>query len=84
MPKCRFHDQAPDAPALTPYDDDHLTDYLRLLDAEDEGANWRETVVVVFEIDPAAEPLRAERMHASHLACARWMSEVGYTHLLGR
>ncbi|MXO65344.1 DNA -binding domain-containing protein [Altericroceibacterium endophyticum] len=84
MTKCRFDDQAPDAPVLTPYDNDHLTDYLRLLDAEDEGADWRETVVVLFEIDPTAEPARAEQMHASHLARARWMTEVGYAHLLGR
>ncbi|SNS97527.1 Uncharacterized conserved protein [Sphingopyxis indica] len=83
MTKCRFDDHAPDGPVLTPYDDDHLSDYLRLLDAEEEGSDWRETVVALFKIDPTAEPARAERMHASHLARARWMTEVGYAHLLG-
>jgi len=81
--RCRFDDQAPDEPALTPYDDAHLIDYLRLLDADTEGADWREVAVVLFELDPAAEPERAQRMHASHLARARWMTEVGYAHLLG-
>lgn len=81
---CRFEDIAPDLPVLTPYDEAHFVDYLRLLDADAEGADWREVVVVVFELDPTAEPHRAERMHASHLARARWMTEVGYAHLLAR
>lgn len=84
MSECRFDDQAPDLPVLTPYDDAHLIDYLRLLDADEEGADWREVVAILFEIDPAAEPERAQRMHTSHLARARWMTEVGYAHLLGR
>ncbi|MCG6116256.1 MAG: DUF2285 domain-containing protein [Mesorhizobium sp.] len=81
---CRFDDVAPDDPALTSYDEAHLTDYLRLLDADAEGADWREAATVIFEIDPVAEPHRAARMHASHLARARWMTEVGYAHLLAR
>jgi hypothetical protein len=84
MTRCRFDDQAPDGPALTAYDDAHLVDYLRLLDADVDGANWREVAAVLFELDPDAEPERAQLMHASHLARARWMTEVGYAHLLGR
>jgi len=37
-----FKDRAPDAPRLTAYDEDHLADYIRLLDTDDEGADWRE------------------------------------------
>jgi hypothetical protein len=81
---CRFDDAAPDVPVLTPYDEAHLIDYLRLLDADADGAGWREAVAVIFEIDAAREPERAERMHATHLARARWMTEVGYAHLLAR
>jgi predicted secreted protein len=81
---CRFDDLAPTLAMLTPYDDAHLVDYLRLLDADSEGADWREVCVLLFELDPAVEPERAERMHASHLARARWMTQVGYAHLLGR
>ena len=84
MTKCRFDDHAPDLRVLTPYDDAHLVDYLRLLDANEDGADWREVVMVLFELDPAAEPERTQRMHASHLARARWMTEVGYAHLLTR
>ena len=47
------------------------------------GADWREAAAVVFGIDVAAEPDRAKAMHDSHLARARWMTEVGYAHLLG-
>nr|WP_314438895.1 DUF2285 domain-containing protein [uncultured Brevundimonas sp.] len=81
---CRFDDIAPDLPTITPYDEAHFTDYLRLLDADADGADWREAVAVIFDIDPALDPGRAERMHASHLARARWMTEVGYAHLLAR
>ncbi len=78
-----FEDRAPDAPRLTAYDEDHLADYIRLLDADDAGAYWSAAAALVFGIDPAAEPDRAKAMHASHLARARWMTEVGYAYLLG-
>ncbi|WP_197426934.1 hypothetical protein [Caulobacter sp. CCH9-E1] len=32
--KMRFDDRAPDSPQLTSYDEGHLADYLRLLDAD--------------------------------------------------
>lgn len=78
-----FEDRAPVAPRLTAYDEDHLADYLQLLDADDEGADWREVAAHTFGIDPAAELERARAMHESHLARARWMTEVGYAYLLG-
>lgn len=64
------------------YDEAHLGTYLRLLDAAEEGADWREVVVIVFGLNPAADPERARRIHDSHLARARWMTETGYRHLL--
>lgn len=79
----QFEDRAPAAPRLTAYDEDHLEDYLRLLDEDDAGADWPDVAALVFGIDPAAEPDRAKAMHASHLARARWMTEVGYAYLLG-
>ena len=75
-------DEAPTAPSLTEYDRLHLVTYLRLLDAAAAGADWREVVRIVLVIDPAREPERARRAHASHLARARWMSEAGYRDLL--
>jgi hypothetical protein len=57
---------------------------LRLLDAETEGADWREAVSIIFGIDAAKEPERAKTVHESHLARARWMTRSGYRHLLKR
>jgi len=67
---------------LTGYDEQHLVTYLRLLDADAEGADWREVANVVLHIDPDREPGRAKRAWESHLARAKWMTESGYRHLL--
>ncbi len=73
---------APTDPALTGYDQEHLVTYLRLLDADTEGADWREVARVVLHIDPDHEPDRARYAFDSHLARAKWMTEHGYRHLL--
>lgn len=75
-------DVAPTAAILTGYDEQHLVTYLRLLDADAEGADWQEVTRIVLHIDPADEPERARRAWESHLARARWMTEKGYRHLL--
>ena len=75
-------DLAPSAPTLTAYDHEHVVTYLRLLDADAEGADWREVAQIVLHIDPGKEPDRARRAFDSHLARARWMTEHGYRHLL--
>ena len=76
--------QAPIDRVLTDYDREHLVLYLRLLDADEEGADWREVVSVLFEIDPERHPERARLMHQSHLERARWFSREGYRDLLRR
>ena len=75
-------DLAPDAETLTPYDQEHLVTYVRLIDAQAAGADWTEVARLVLHIDPATEPVRARRAWESHLARARWMTEHGYRHLL--
>jgi hypothetical protein len=75
-------DDAPTADILTAYDERHLVTYLRLLDAETDGADWREVAEVVLHIDPEKEPDRARRAWESHLARAHWMTQKGYRHLL--
>jgi hypothetical protein len=77
-----FEDRPPDIPRLTPYDERHLATYLRLLDADEEGADWREVVRIIFGLDPEREQERALVVHQSHLARARWMTTTGYRHLL--
>jgi len=75
-------DIAPTAAILTGYDEQHLVTYVRLLDADAEGADWHEVAKIVLHIDPTHEPERARRAWESHLARARWMTEKGYRHLL--
>ena len=75
-------DAAPTAAILTGYDERHLVTYLRLLDADADGADWQEVARIVLCIDPAREPTRARRAWESHLARAKWMTEHGYRHLL--
>lgn len=77
-----FKDQPPQLDRVSPYDEKHLACYIRLLDAESEGADWREAVAIIFGLDPEKEPERAKRVYDSHLARAHWMSEKGYRHLL--
>ena len=75
-------DEAPHATALTGYDEQHAITYLRLLDAEAEGADWTEVARIVLHIDPTEEPARARKAWDSHLARAKWLVEQGYEHLL--
>jgi len=75
-------DEAPEADVLTGYDQAHLATYLRLLDAEADGADWTEVARIVLHIDPMQEPERARRAWESHLARAKWMTKHGYRHLL--
>lgn len=85
MTALSFRDDAPTGDLLTDYDRDHVKLYIRLLDAEADGADWTEAVQVLFGIDPATEHARARRVHDSHLARAHWMTEHGYKILrLGR
>jgi hypothetical protein len=76
-------DAAPEAPALTPYDERHLITYLRLLDAEADKADWEEVARIVLHIDPAVDRERARKAWETHLARAHWMTTHGYRHLLG-
>lgn len=82
MNELPFQDQPPQTDRVNAYDEKHLAIYVRLLMAEEEGADWREVVEVLFGLDPAREPDRAKVVHDSHLARARWMTDAGYQHLL--
>ncbi|WP_434721289.1 DNA -binding domain-containing protein [Mesorhizobium sp. RIZ17] len=77
-----FDEAAPDGDDLTEYDRTHVKLYMRLFDADADGADWREVVKVLFGIDPTLEPQRARRVYDSHLARARWMTRSGYRQLL--
>ena len=70
-------DSAPNEPALTAYDEQHVVTYMRLLQAEGEGADWREVARVVLHMDPEREPDSARSAYQSHLARAKWVTEQG-------
>ncbi len=75
-------DAAPNQSTLVSYDELHRITYLRLLDADAAGADWREVARIVLHIDPDTEPARARTAFDSHLARAKWMIEHGYRCLL--
>lgn len=75
-------DEAPSAETLQDYDLLHLVTYLRLLDAQAEGADWREVARIVLNIDAEVEPGRAWRSYETHLGRARWMAGHGHAELL--
>ena len=70
-------DLAPSELGLSPYDEQHVVTYMRLLQAESEGADWREVSRIVLHIDPGHEPDRARNAYESHLARAKWVTEQG-------
>lgn len=84
MTKSDFLDQPPSGAALTAYDQAHIKLYLRLLDADAEGADWKEVVEVLFGLDPRAETDRASRVYGAHLTRAKWMRENGFRELRDR
>jgi len=75
-------DRAPSGDIFTPYDNGHLKTYLRLLDADAVGADWKEVARIVLGMDPEREPERARTAWEGHLARAKWMTTRGYKHLL--
>ena len=74
-------DEVPWSDGITEYDNQHDEAYLRLLDANKQGGSKDEMARLILGIDPAKEPERARKAVESHLARARWMTEVGYRHI---
>src|SRR5215831_6466836 len=48
--------------------------YMRMLEADAEGADWHEGARIVLHIDPEREPDRARLAFESHLARAKWVA----------
>jgi hypothetical protein len=74
--------EPPTPDEITSYDEAHFVTYLRLLDAETEGAPWEEAARIVLGLDPAQDRANTMRIHANHLNRAKWMTTNGYAHLL--
>src|SRR5436190_7189681 len=75
-------DVAPAGPALTEYDEEHMITYMRVLDADQQGTDWRDVSRIVLRIDPDTEADRARIAFESRLSRARWMTRQGYRDLL--
>jgi hypothetical protein len=84
MSNPELRDQPPASDTLTDYDRAHLKLYIRLLDAEAAGADWREATDVLFGFDADVETRRAEAVYKAHLARAKWMTDHGYRQLLAQ
>ena len=57
--------------------------YLRLLDAEAAGADWREVAEAVLGLDWTWPEDFVRRLYDSHLRRARWLRDAGHRGLLG-
>ncbi|MCP1201088.1 DNA -binding domain-containing protein [Notoacmeibacter sp. MSK16QG-6] len=75
-------DEVPWSDRITPYDEAHFAIYIRLLDAESEGADWREVARIVLGRDPSTHPEQTHHCWQDHLRRAKWMSETGYRMIL--
>ena len=82
MTTAPFELAPPQSDSITPYDESHFVTYIRLLDANAEGADWREAVHYIFEVDPDSDPHFYRQVHDNHLMRAKWMTETGYRRLL--
>jgi hypothetical protein len=54
-------DTAPSDSVLTVFDEEHLITYLRLLDADAEGTDWRDVARIVLHLDPEHEACSARQ-----------------------
>ena len=77
-----LRDRAPTSADLSDYDRANLVLYLRILDAESDGASWQEAAELLLGMDAELEPERAWAAYQSHRQRARWLSREGYRQLL--
>jgi hypothetical protein len=69
----RLWTACPQPPKVSPYDMQHLYVFNWLLNAEYEGTPEAEMARVIFHIDPAKEPGRAQLVVRTHLDRAHWL-----------
>lgn len=81
-PHMALLDAPPNAAEPTEYDWVHRICYLRLLDADFEGADWRDVARTVMKLDPETDPGGAKAAWESHLNRARWITTHGYRNYL--
>ena len=81
-PKAPLADPLTWSDEITPYDEEHLVTYLRLLDAEAAGTPDRDVCRAILDLDVDQHPEKTRRILADHMRRAKWMMEFGYKALL--
>jgi len=71
---------APSHESVVEYDRRHLALYAALLEADDEGRDWREAASSLMRLDVSCSS--AESCWRSHLERARWIVGEGLAHAL--
>lgn len=74
-------DRAPTEDYITAYDEQHITLYLRLLDAHRAKACPKEMCRLILHRDPDEDPASLAILE-SHLARAQWICARGYKDFL--
>lgn len=72
----------PDAATLTDVDRLYATLYIRLLDADAVGVDWKTASRQILNLDPTDNDEHAKSVFDRFLARAKWMTQVGYALLL--
>jgi len=67
---------------VTEYDRRHFKVYLLLLDASDNGIDWRVSYKDAFDDNPNNNPEKSQTIYQTHLKRAKWMTTNGYLQLL--
>ena len=73
---------APSDGLLTLYDRKHFLTYARLIDAANEGMDWKLAVSSILQRDVVGDPDAAKLCYDSHLARARWIVSEGLEGIL--
>jgi hypothetical protein len=73
--------KAPSTETITAYDRAHISTYLRLFDADRDGAPWQDAADLIFGNAAETDPARLKVQHTSHLARAKWLVDAGYLRL---
>ncbi|MEL6800523.1 MAG: DUF2285 domain-containing protein [Pseudomonadota bacterium] len=71
----------PTSDHFTNYDQAHLTLFLRLLDADQQGVHWTEAARIIFGSDAQSDHKTLHAQHSAHLKRAKWLVTSGYLHL---
>ena len=81
-PSTALMDVPPEAAKPTNYDWVHRVCYLRMLDADAVGTDWRDVARTVMKLDPNGDPGRVHEIWKTHLRRAQWMTTHGYREYL--